>query len=105
MDSIKNVSMLKASVDDDYQNNSADNNDGSENLKTFTLNSAYSQIGGFGITQFISTICLTIIRNFGSVNVLMFGLSTVTMQYVCRANDKEEWKTCSAEKICLMKDD
>ena len=101
MDSVRNVSILK--VDDDFQqNNVAD--EGSENLKIFTLNSAYEQIGGFGILQFISTICLTIIRNFGSVNVLMFGLSTVSMKYVCRTNEQEGWTACSAKKICSMKD-
>lgn len=40
MDSIRNVSILKAAMDDDYQKTAA-NNVEAENLKTFTLDSAY----------------------------------------------------------------
>ena len=42
----------------------------------FTLNSAYEQIGGFGIFQLIMTLALTVIRNMGSTNVYMFAIST-----------------------------
>ena len=78
---------------------------GDDLLKVFTLNSAYEQIGGFGIFQVIATLCLIFIRNFGTANIYMFGLSTAVWDYVCRASDNDPWKTCSREIICSLKDE
>ena len=88
MDSIKNISRF-TNDDDSYQKEAAAAAPAniSAHIKTFTLDSAYEQIGGFGIFQLLAVISLTIIRNFGSVNVYMFALSTAEMPYLCRNND------------------
>lgn len=55
-----------------------------EVIKTFTADSIYSQIGGFGRFQLLATILFMLIRNFGSVALYGFGLYTKEVDLQCR---------------------
>lgn len=52
-------------VDDEYHKEDDNATDVPQQLKVFTLNSAYEQIGGFGLLQFLALVSLIIIRNMG----------------------------------------
>jgi len=75
------------------------------NLKAFTLNSAFEQIGGFGRFQMFAVLILAIVRNFGMLNVYLYGLNTDPVAYQCKTGNATEFGDCSAEYICKMRKD
>lgn len=74
-----------------------------DNLQTFTISSALSQVGGFGRFQIIALILLMIIRNYGLYQFYQFGLSTEHQRYVCRDTPNEKFRICSTDYICSKK--
>mmetsp|Transcript_2742 Transcript_2742/g.4689 ORF Transcript_2742/g.4689 Transcript_2742/m.4689 type:complete len:286 (+) Transcript_2742:262-1119(+) len=69
-------------------------------LKTFTLESAYQQIGGFGRFQIFAMFIFCVIRNMGQYQVYGFGLAMEPQKYDCKRANDTDWQSCDVSKIC-----
>lgn len=67
--------------------------------KPYTLERAFQETGGFGIFQFISILCLALLRNSGMYFIYAFGYLTLQQQFLCsKSNGFEQ---CSVkDAIC-----
>lgn len=69
-------------------------------IKAFTLNSAYEQIGGFGRFQFLVVIIFSLLRNSAQWPVYLFGMSMEPQEYLCREKPEDAFDFCSTTFIC-----
>jgi hypothetical protein len=53
---------------------------------TFSIDSAYHYIGGFGRFQAVALFCLIWLRNAGMYFVYGFGFLTLNQTYLCRSD-------------------
>ena len=70
-------------------------------MKVFTLNSAYSQIGGFGRFQLMALLVFILVRNFGQYTVYLFGFNVQPQTMLCRnSQTSHTFQECTPEFIC-----
>jgi len=70
-------------------------------IEELDLDHAYKKMGGFGLSQKLTTLFLCVLRNSGLAFIYMFGLLAMKQQYVCRTDATHEFAQCSAEdSIC-----
>ena len=53
---------------------------------SFTLNSAFEQIGGFGRFQFISIIIFSLLRSYGQLIIYLYAQNTEPIPFLCRTD-------------------
>jgi hypothetical protein len=66
-------------------------------VKTFTIDTIMTQIGGWGRFQWIALISFTLIRNMGLYTVYLFGMAMETQDLECRDGPDKEFKICGRE--------
>lgn len=72
-------------------------------IKAFTLDSVFKQIGGFGRLQLLTLICLAVIRNLGMATVYSFALSTKEFKLECRTMPTNPFVPCKLTEVCMLK--
>ena len=71
-----------------------------KNPKTFTLDSAYKQIGGYGRFQKFSLIILGLACHFGRMPIYIFGMTVEEQEFLCSFDEHGEFLPCSEQLIC-----
>ena len=66
---------------------------------SMTLDLAFERAGGFGAAQYIALLCLSNVRNSGSVFVYMFAMLVMEQKYEC-LQAGGEYASCSTDEIC-----
>ena len=75
--------MTKVNKEKHDETNSFDHSSNSLFGEIYTLESAYSKQGGYGMAQIISVICLSVIRNSGNPFFNVFSMLTMEQRYFC----------------------
>jgi hypothetical protein len=69
-------------------------------LKRVEPDSIIDKMGGFGRYQVLLLIITTLLRNFGTLPIYLFALSTHEMKLECRTSPLDVFRECSVQAIC-----
>lgn len=73
-------------------------------LHSFTTETIFDLLGGMGRYQLVHVFLMVVFRNFGTLPIYVFALSTKELPLECKMFPKDVFIPCTLDKICQLRD-